>query len=326
MKKECALITGGGGFIGSHLAEYCLHQGLEVIIIDNFCQSTPKNLEGMDVEIVQADIRNLSKYDSVFERADYIFHLAGLADIVPSIENAPLYHDVNVNGTVEVLEMAKKHGCEKFVYAASSSCYGIPDNYPTDEQSEIRPMYPYALSKKVGEDYVLHYGKVYGFETVSLRLFNVYGPRSRTNGTYGAVFGTFLAQKLARKPFTVVGDGKQTRDFIYVTDVARAFYMASASKLNQEIINIGAENPQSINRLVELLEGEITYIPKRPGEPDQTNADISKARNILSWEPQVSFEEGVSLILKEIDYWREAPVWTADSIQEATKSWFKHLS
>jgi UDP-glucose 4-epimerase len=326
MRKEKAIITGGGGFIGSHLAEYCVEQNLDVVVIDNFCQSTPDNIKHLDIEVIDADIRDLSQHESLFSEADYVFHLAGLADIVPSIENAPLYHDVNVNGTVQVLELVKKYGCKKLVYAASSSCYGIPDSYPTKETADIRPMYPYALTKKVAEDYVLHYGRVYDIEVVSLRLFNVYGPRSRTNGTYGAVFGTFLAQKLAGKPYTVVGDGTQVRDFIYVKDVARAFYMASQSELSNEIINIGAGNPQSVNRLIELLEGEVVYIPKRPGEPDETNADIGKAKEILGWQPEISFEEGVAHILDNIDYWKEAPVWTKESIEKETKSWFKHLS
>ncbi|MBK24085.1 MAG: NAD-dependent dehydratase [Halobacteriovorax sp.] len=326
MEKKTALITGGAGFIGSHLADYCLEQGLEVTVIDDLSHSTIKNLDGFKVNFVKADIRDLSSVEAEFEKADYIFHLAGLADIVPSIENAPLYHDVNVNGTVNILELVKKYGCEKFVYAASSSCYGIPNNYPTDESEIINPMYPYALTKKLGEDYVLHYSKVYGFEAISLRLFNAYGTRSRTNGTYGAVFGTFLAQKLAGKPFTVVGDGTQKRDFIYATDVARAFYLASQSKLNGEVINIGAGKPQSVNKLVELLGGEKVYIPKRPGEPEQTFANIKKAKELLNWSPEISFEEGVSIILDNIDYWKDAPVWTKETIEKATSSWFKHLS
>lgn len=326
MEKKSALITGGAGFIGSHLAEYCINQGLKVTVLDDLSQSTIKNLDGIEVNFIKADIRDLSSVEEEFEKADFIFHLAGLADIVPSIENAPLYHDVNVNGTVKVLELVKKYGCEKFVYAASSSCYGIPKKYPTDENEEINPMYPYALTKKVGEDYVFHYSKVYGFDAISLRLFNVYGTRSRTNGTYGAVFGTFLAQKLAGKPFTVVGDGTQKRDFIYATDVARAFYLASQSKIEGEVINIGAGKPQSVNRLVELLGGEVVFIPKRPGEPDQTYANITKAKELLKWSPEISFEKGVSIILENIDYWKEAPVWTKDSIEKATNSWFKHLS
>ena len=160
---------------------------------------------------------------------------------------------------------------------------------------------------------------------VSLRLFNVYGPRARTTGTYGAVFGVFLAQKLAGKPYTVVGDGSQTRDFTYVSDVVEAFFRAATSPLCKNILNVGSSQTQSISRLVELLGGPVTYVPKRPGEPDCTFADVTKIRNLLDWEAQVSFEEGVSRMLENIDYWGDAPVWDPSSIEVATKEWFDHL-
>jgi len=171
----------------------------------------------------------------------------------------------------------------------------------------------------------LHWSHVYGVPSVSTRLFNVYGPRSRTSGTYGAVFGVFLAQKLNKKPFTVVGDGTQTRDFTYVEDVTSALLTASESNLKGEIINIGSDNTYSVNLVVELLEGEIVYIPKRPGEPDCTWADISKVKKLLKWSPTVSIEQGIKNLLDNIDYWSEAPVWDADSISIATKKWFEYL-
>ena len=183
-----------------------------------------------------------------------------------------------------------------------------------------------AGSSSVYEQAVLHWGQVYGLPVVSLRLFNVYGPRSRTSGTYGAVFGVFLAQKLKSAPFTVVGDGTQTRDFTYVTDVVRAFVEAARSILSGEVFNMGSGGTYSVNRLVELLGGEVTYIPKRPGEPDQTFADTTRIRQMLGWKPEVSFEEGVAKMIEHIDYWREAPVWTPDKIEEATRGWFKYLS
>ncbi len=161
---------------------------------------------------------------------------------------------------------------------------------------------------------------------MSIRIFNAYGPRSSTRGAYGAVFGVFLAQKLAGKPYTVVGDGTQKRDFVFATDVARAFFAAAESDRRQEIYNLGAGNPQSVNRLVELLGGDVVHVPKRPGEPDCTWADIAKIRKQLGWQPQVSFEEGVSRMLQNIDYWREAPLWDPKSIDNATKTWFKFLS
>ena len=197
--------------------------------------------------------------------------------------------------------------------------------FPTPETAEIRPQYPYALTKRLGEELVLHWAQVYKIPAISLRLFNVYGPRSRTSGTYGAVFGVFLAQKLAGKPFTVVGDGSQTRDFTYVTDVANAFVAAAQSELAGAVFNVGSGMTVSINRLCELLGGETIHIPKRPGEPDCTFADTSMIRETLGWVPKVDIALGVSEVLRQIDYWRQAPVWTPMSIADATKDWFKYL-
>jgi UDP-glucose 4-epimerase len=171
----------------------------------------------------------------------------------------------------------------------------------------------------------MHWCQVYDLSALSLRFFNVYGPRSRTSGTYGAVFGVFLAQKLAGKPLTVVGDGRQTRDFTYVTDIVGAILAAVQSESTGKIYNVGSGDTVSVNRLVELLGGEKVHIPKRPGEPDFTFADITKIRCELGWEPQVSIEDGVAEIMKNIDYWKEAPVWTPESIADATESWFKYL-
>ncbi|MEG0806586.1 MAG: GDP-mannose 4,6-dehydratase, partial [Lachnospiraceae bacterium] len=241
------------------------------------------------------------------------------------IQKPEAYYTSNVDGTFCVLECARKANIKKFVYSASSSCYGIPDEYPTKETAEIRPQYPYALTKRLGEETVLHWGQVYDLPVVTLRLFNVYGTRSRTSGTYGAVFGVFLAQKLAGKPFTIVGSGQQTRDFTYVTDVADAFYTAAMSNRIQETYNVGSGGTYSVNRLCELLGGECIHIPKRPGEPDCTFANTDKIREELGWKAKVTLEEGVATILANIEYWREAPVWTPDHIEEATKDWFRYL-
>lgn len=330
MSIKNVLITGGAGFIGSHLVDLALKKGHKVIVIDNFSTGRPQNLshqsDNPNLKIIQQDVSEYENVKKYFEGIDWVFHLAALADIVPSIEKPLDYHRSNVDGTINVLQASKEYNVKRFVYAASSSCYGIPESYPTPESAEIRPQYPYALTKNIAEQYVMHWGKVYGLPVAALRLFNVYGTRSRTSGTYGAVFGVFLAQKLAGKPFTVVGDGTQTRDFTYVTDVAEAFYATAESDIKNEIMNVGSDNTYSINRLVKLLQGEVTYIPKRPGEPDCTYADISKIKKLIGWTPKVSFEEGVSKILKNIDYWKEAPVWDSASIKTATESWFKYLS
>jgi len=328
-RKPKALVTGGAGFIGSHLVDRLLADGHEVVVLDNYSTGRPQNLAHQSgnkaLAVFQADIADFQAIKPRFAGVEWVFHLAALADIVPSIERPTDYFHANVVGTESVLEAARAAGVKRFVYAASSSCYGIPDSFPTPETAAIRPQYPYALTKNLGEQLVMHWGEVYGMPVVSTRFFNVYGPRSRTSGTYGAVFGVFLAQKLAGKPYTVVGDGRQTRDFTYVTDVADALVRAASSDAKGEIFNIGSGNTYSVNRLVELLGGPVVHIPKRPGEPDCTFADISKIQRQLGWKPKVSLEKGVAEMLKHIDYWREAPVWTPQSIAGATEAWFKHL-
>ena len=211
------------------------------------------------------------------------------------------------------------------MYAASSSCYGIPKNYPTDERQPFNPQYPYALTKMMGEQLILHWSQVYKLKYISLRLFNVYGTRSRTSGTYGAMFGVFLAQKLFNAPLTIVGNGKQTRDFTYVSDVVDAFVCASNSKVYNQIFNVGSGKTISVNKIASLLSDKKTYMPKRPGEPDSTFANINKIKKLLSWKPKIDIEKGIKLILKDINYWSKAPVWTTKSINKATKDWFKYL-
>jgi UDP-glucose 4-epimerase len=323
------LVTGGAGFIGSHLVDRLLKDGHEVIVLDNFSTGRPQNLdhhkENKKLRIVEADIAEFHAIEQYFDGIDWVFHIAALADIVPSIKFPFAYHRSNVDGTISVLEASRTHNIKRFIYAASSSCYGIPDVFPTPEDADIRPQYPYALTKNVGEQYVMHWGQLYKLPVISLRMFNVYGPRSRTSGTYGAVFGVFLAQKLAGSAYTVVGDGAQTRDFTFVTDVVDAYIKAAETAACGEIFNIGSGNTYSINRLVELLGGKVTYIPKRPGEPDCTFADVTKIKKYLNWEARTSFEEGVRIMIENIDYWKEAPVWTPQSIGDATKEWFKYL-
>lgn len=322
------IVTGGCGFIGSHLVEALLNYGHSVVVLDNLSTGRRENLDfelHNRVKIVECDLGASGAWQDEFDGIDWVFHLAALADIVPSIQMPDKYFYSNVNGTFNCLEAARKYKAKRFVYAASSSCYGIAEIYPTPETADIRPCYPYALTKWLGEELVMHWATVYKLPAISLRFFNVYGPRSRTSGTYGAVFGVFLAQKLAGKPFTVVGDGSQTRDFTYVTDVARAIISAARSDKEGRIYNVGSDRPVSVNYIAELIGGEKIYIPKRPGEPDSTHADITKIKQDLGWAAQVSIEEGVSRLLEGIDYWRSAPVWEPDSIAQQTKDWFKYL-
>lgn len=326
-RKKTAIVTGGAGFIGSHLVELLIENDFNVRVIDDFSGGRSENLSGVinepNLEVMNRNICEISPTDNVFSQVDTIYHLAGRGDIVPSIENPMEYMEVNVQGTVRVLEGARR-SAKRFVYAASSSCYGLA-NVPTSESHPIEPMYPYALSKYMGESAAFHWGNVYGLPVNSICIFNAYGPRVKTKGVYGAVFGVFLKQKLSGKPLTIIGDGTQSRDFVYVTDVARAFFLASLTTYTHQRFNIGGGNPQEIRHLADLIGGEKVYIPKRPGEPDVTFADISKAKSKLNWTPEVNFEIGVSKMLENIHLWEDAPLWEADRIAEATKVWNEYL-
>jgi UDP-glucose 4-epimerase len=311
------------------MVDLLLGKGAEVRVVDNLVGGHKSNLDhhrgNNRLTCHWEDIRELPAASEIFEGADYVFHFAGIGDIVPSIEQPIEYMDTNVQGTVRVLECARHAAVRKFVYAASSSCYGIAA-VPTKEDHPIAPQYPYALSKYQGEQAAFHWHRVYRLPVNSIRIFNAYGTRVRTTGAYGAVFGVFFKQKLAGKPFTVVGDGTQKRDFLYASDVASAFLLAAETKKSGEIWNLGAGNPQSVNRLVELIGGSVVYIPKRPGEPDVTWADITKITRDLGWQPRIGFDEGVAAMMLEIENWRDAPLWDPDSIKQATRTWFEALA
>ena len=303
--------------------------GHNVIAVDNLTVGSEGNLKNVkdskNFKFIKLDVSNYGALENVSLNIDWVFHLAGLADIVPSIESPDKYFQANVIGTYNIAKLALEKNIKRTIYAASSSCYGVPENFPTPESARCDPRYPYALTKYLGEQILMHWQSVYRLNVLSLRLFNVYGPRARTSGTYGAVFGVFLAQKLAGKPFTVVGDGTQTRDFTYVSDVCQAFLIAAQSQLSGEVFNVGSGHTYEVNRLVSLLKGPIVNIPKRPAEPDCTFADISKIIELLGWKPEVSLEKGVSIMLENLNDWKDAPLWDVDKIEGATKSWFKHL-
>jgi UDP-glucose 4-epimerase len=323
------IVTGASGFIGSHLVDALLADGHEVLGIDDLSTGRLKNLDAAcsraGFRFLEKNICTISKTDLPFAGCDWFFHLAGRADLVPSIVNPEDYFQVNVEGTFRALQLARELGVKRFLYAASSTCYGIPDVYPTPETAPCKPEHPYALTKLMGEEMVMHWHRVYQLPTLSLRLFNVYGPRSRTTGAYGAVFGVFLKQKLAGVPFTVVGDGSQTRDFTFVSDVASAFLAAAKSNAQGENFNVGSGHSYAVNRLVELLGGDKEFIPRRPGEPDCTFADTQKITSRIGWTPSIPLEEGVARMMAVIDDWRDAPLWNQSTIAEATADWFKHL-
>lgn len=327
MKK--AIVTGGAGFIGSHMVDLLLKKDFLVIVIDNFSGGHKKNLKhhakNKRLKIIKADIRKISNNDKSFYKVDYVFHFAGIGDIVPSIEKPSEYMDVNIQGTVKVLEAAKFFNIKKLVYAASASCYGLNENI-INENEEIKVEHPYALSKYLGEKAVMHWNKVYKLPVNVIRIFNAYGPRVRTTGAYGAVFGVFFKQKLKNKPLTVVGDGKQTRDFVFVTDVVEAFFKAATTKLQGEVFNVGTGKPVQVKHLAKLIGGKTVSIPDRPGEPKKSQANINKIKKKLGWKPKVSFKKGVNIMLKNIEDWKNAPLWTKKKISKATKTWFKTLN
>lgn len=327
-----SLVTGGAGFIGSHLVDALLAAGDEVVVIDNFATGREENLDdarakGRPLTVWRLDVAGAVPLASYFAGIDRVFHLAALADIVPSVERPADYHRANVDGTVAVLEAARAAGVKRVVYAASSSCYGIPDLIPTPETAAIRPQYPYALTKWIGEQYAMHWHRVYGLPVTSCRLFNVYGPRSRTTGAYGAMFGVFLAQRLAGAPLTIVGDGSQMRDFTHVEDVVRGLILASErGTAIGRIFNLGTGHPTTVAEIAARIGGTSVRIPRRPGEPDVTCADATLARILLGWEPWIGIQAGIARMLEEIERWRDAPVWTPETIAQATAAWFSRLS
>ena len=324
------IITGGAGFIGSHLVDKLLKKNKDIIVIDNLSVGRLQNLKKTidKIKFIKADISNYKTVLKVFKKGDVVFHLAALADIVPSIANPEKYFKANVIGTYNVLKAAHEKKISRMIYTASSSCYGLTKQIPTKETAELNPMYPYALTKKIGEDMVIHWSKLYKLNITSVRLFNVYGPRVRTSGSYGAVFGVFMAQLIKNKPLTIVGTGNQKRDFTFVSDVVDILEILSKKKnLSGQIFNIGSGKTVSVNRIIKLLNPKKTIkIPKRPGEPDITFANINKIYKATKWKPKVSIEKGIANLKKNIFYWNNAPLWDPKKIKNATKLWFKYLS
>jgi len=322
------LITGVAGFIGSNLSEYFVSKKHKVTVIDNLESGNINNIKKIrkKINFINADIsKKINLKDNFFKGIDVVFHLAALADIVPSINDPEKYFNTNVLGTLNILQKCKNNKVKKLIYAASSSCYGIPKKFPIDENSDIKPEYPYALTKNLGETLVLHWSKVYGMNNVSVRLFNVYGPRSRTNNNYGAMFGVFLSQKINNKPLTIVGDGNQTRDFLFISDLVKALHKTLLYGNKGEIYNISSGKEVSVNEIVKLIKHSKIHIPKRPGEPRRLQGDISKAKKKLNWKPLVSIDKGVKIMLENIYSWKSSPVWTPKKIKKATKDWFKYL-
>jgi UDP-glucose 4-epimerase len=291
MKKF--LVTGGAGFIGSHIVDKLLEQGNEVVIVDNF--STGGNNVNPKAEVVNIDIserRNRLDLCQAMEGVDTVFHCAALARVQPSIEEPQRYHKVNVDGTLNVLMSAKESGVRRVVYSASSSAYGDQSKMPLVETMPTAPISPYGLQKLIGEQYCFVFSKCYGLETVSLRYFNIYGERQVAGGAYSTAIGTFLKQKQNKTKLTITNDGEQRRDFTYVGDVVEANVLACQSeKVGEgEVINIGRGDNYSMNEVADLIGGEKEYIGERL-EPRETLADNSLAKELLNWTPKTDLKD-----------------------------------
>lgn len=297
MNKK-VVVTGGAGFIGSNLVDALIAKGYEVHVIDNLSGGKKDHVNPKAI-FHEVDVRNLEKISPIITGAKYVWHLAAQPRVQYSIEQPVETNDHNVGGTLNVLVAARDAKVEKLVYSASSSAYGDQDTMPLVETMEARPKSPYGLQKYIGEMYAKIFSEVYGLPTVSLRYFNVYGPRQNPEGAYALVVGKFLKQRCEGQPVTITGDGLQTRDFTHVSDVVAANILAaeSADVRNGEVFNIGAGRNQSIKYVAECIGGEIEYVPARL-EPHDTLADNSKARTILGWEPKVKFEDGIAELKK----------------------------
>jgi UDP-glucose 4-epimerase len=330
MKRKISVVTGGAGFLGSHITDYLINKGHKVYVIDNLSTGHKNNikhhLKNKNFKLIKKDILSLNTNLTCLKNCDYVFHFAGLGDIVPSISHPEKYFKTNVYGTLKILEILRENKkLKKLVYAASSSCYGLA-KVPTTEKDPIDPKYPYALTKYMGEELALHWNKIYKIPTNSIRIFNTYGPRVRTTGAYGSVIGVFFKQKLEKKPLTVVGSGEQKRDYLHVKDLVSAFYDVAIKGKNGEIYNLGANKPVKIKKLVDIIGGNFINLPKRPGEPDCTWADIKKIKKDTNWKPKIIFKKGIKEMLNKINDWDNAPLWNKKKISKATKLWFKYIN
>lgn len=294
------LVTGGAGFVGSHLVDALVERGHDVLIIDNL-STGKKDYINPQAKFFEEDLRNFDKIRPLFKDADFVFHQAALPRIPFSIDRPRESNEANINGTLNTLVAAKQAKVKRFIYASSSSVYGNQKELPLKESMPCDPLNPYALQKYVGELYCRVFSKIYGLSTVSLRYFNVYGPRASAEGAYSTVIPIFLRQKRQGKPLTIEGDGEQTRDFSYISDVINANVLAMESDRvgRGEVINIGAGSNHSVNKIAKIIGGETTSAPARPADIRHTLADISRAKQLLGWQPQVKLKQGIKELLED---------------------------
>jgi len=296
--KKC-LVTGGAGFVGSNLVDALIERGDEVIILDNLSTGKKENLN-VRAKFVEVDLRNLEDIKSYFTGIDFVFHLAALARVQPSIVDPVTYNDHNVNSTLNVLVAARDAKVKKVVYSASSSAYGNQTQMPLREDMTPHPISPYALQKYIGEEYCRLFSEVYELPTVCLRYFNVYGERMATNGAYACAIAIFCQQRIKNEPMTIVGDGEQRRDNTYVGDVVRANILASKSDVRDGTpINIGTGKNHSVNEMADMIGGPKTNLPPRI-EPKETLADNSRAKELLGWEPEMELEKWMPEYKREL--------------------------
>jgi UDP-glucose 4-epimerase len=291
-----AVVTGGTGYIGSHLTDELIASGDWCVDVIDIRDPNPK-VPGVTYHKV--DIRNYELILPIIKEADVVFHLAALPRVQYSIEHPSETNDHNINGTLSILRAAYDGKVGRVVYSSSSSAYGDQPTLPLVETMPTRPVSPYGLQKLVGEEYTRIFAEIYGLPTVSLRYFNVYGGRMKADDPHSLVLGIFLKEKRAGRPFPITGDGEQTRDFTHIHDVVQANILAATSnKVGKgEVMNIGSGRPISVNTLAKLLEGPRIYIPARK-ETRHTKADWKKAKELLGWEPTMKFEEGIQEILQ----------------------------
>ena len=299
--KEKVIVTGGAGFIGSHLVEQLLKDGYEVVVIDNLYSGKKEQVPDA-AEFHHVDIRNIDDMKPIFSGAKYVFHLAAIPSVQYSIEYPKETNEINAVGTLNVLICAKEAGVKRVILSSSCSVYGDADILPTSETSELKPKSPYALHKSISEQYCKLFSDIYGVETVSLRYFNVYGPRQSSTGAYASVIAKFLEMKKKHMTLTITGDGKQTRDYVHVSDVARANIKAATNeKIGKgERINIGSGKAYSVNEIASMIGGPSEFIPPRI-EPKNALADIARAKSLLDWQPEMTLEKGLKNLLQNIE-------------------------
>ncbi|MFA6526567.1 MAG: SDR family oxidoreductase [Candidatus Buchananbacteria bacterium] len=288
------LVTGGAGFIGSNLTDELLKRGHEVTVLDNLSTGFRENVS-FQAKLYEADIRKLEDIRPAFEGVDYVFHLAALPQVELSIQDPAASHDININGTLNVLIAARDAKVKKFIYSASSAVYGNQETLPLTESHLPSPMSPYAVQKYVGEHYCRNFSLLYGLPTVSLRYFNVYGPRMASAGGYVTVISIFLQARRDGRKLTITGDGSQTRDFTHIDDVVRANILAMKNDAikNGEVMNIGGGKNYTMNDMAKKIGGETEYLPPRI-EPHDSLADISLARQLINWQPEMDMDEGLA--------------------------------